>query len=601
MFIRKTKTRSTKDSKDYYTYRLVKSIRENGKVVQKTILNLGADFDLEELLWKPLCCRVKDLLASQQTLIATEPEIEEKAQYLYNLIIQKKGEIKLNNEEADYHNVDVNSLEQINPRSIGVEHISLEALKELDIAQQLKNLGFNGYQTNAVLANIISRMCKPQSEHATLKWLKKASGLGELIDYDFEKMSLSQLYRASDKLVKHKDTIEEYTFERIKNIFTLSPTIALYDLTNTYFEGSGKSNTQAKRGRSKEKRSDCPLITLGMVLDSSGFARSSKVFEGNVSEPKTLSEILNKLSPCSGALIIMDAGIATEDNLHWLLEKGYNYLVVSRKRNSSINKENAQIIENKSGHSIYLERKEGSHEKEIELACWSEQRHAKEKSIQSSFNNKFEEALIKLNEGLSKPRTLKSIQAVHEKIGRLKERNKRVSSHYSLNITEDQETKNVTSIQWNYNPPKGKKSDELGVYSLRTTMTQWSSEDLWRTYTMLIDLESVFRSLKSELGIRPIYHQKEERCDGHLFITVLAYQAVQVIRRKLKEAGMEYSWSSLRDIVCKQQRVTAKFCRKEGDFIHVRQATKPDKEIKEIYKILNVTLSPGGIRKRIEK
>ena len=155
----------------------------------------------------------------------------------------------------------------------------------------------------------------PSSERAMATWLKERSAMGELLDYDYASMPLMQLYRASDKLLKNKILIESKIFDRVQGIFNLVPTITLYDLTNTYMEGEASSNPKAKRGKSKEKRTDCPLITLGLTLDSSGFIRHSEIFDGNVTEGESLEGMLLKLSAPDGALVIMDAGIATKKNI----------------------------------------------------------------------------------------------------------------------------------------------------------------------------------------------------------------------------------------------------------------------------------------------
>ena len=137
------------------------------------------------------------------------------------------------------------------------------------------------------------------------------------------------------------------------------------------------------------------------------------------------------------------------------------------------------------------------------------------------------------------------------------------------------------------------------MYCLRSNELDWDEEKLWRTYTLLTDLESVFRSLKRELGLRPVFHTKEDRSDGHLFITVLAYQCVQVLRKTLKEHGIKDSWARLRDILSVQRRVTASFQRRDGRFTHVRKATTPEPALKAIYQALGVSPLPGGTKKLI--
>ena len=601
MFIRQTKTRSSDAGEDYFTYRIVESRRVGRKVSQHTLLNLGSNFDLPKEEWPELCTRISELLQGEDALFEVDPAIEQSAQHLYTQILARRGELQAleDQKSQDYQEVDINSIKQINPRTVGVEHVSLEALKELGVPKILEDAGFSSPQRAAALGNIIGRMCVPRSERATAQWLKERSALGELINYDFNSMPLMQLYRASDKLLKHKGLIEENIFDRVQGIFNLVPTITLYDLTNTYMEGDASSNPKAKRGKSKEKRTDCPLITLGIALDASGFIRHSKVFDGNVTEGNTLEEMLLALNAPDGALVIMDAGIATQKNIDWLISNQFNYLVVSRERSRDFDKEKAEIIQSVGGSEIHLQRQEGEFEGEIKLACWSEKRAAKDEGINTRFREKYEEELGKIKAGLDKPRCTKKRNTINERIGRLKEKCKRVSAHYRIEMTVDESKDHVTSLSWYYEPIPSSKQTDPGVYKLRTTLTDWDNETLWRTYTMLTDLESVFRSLKSELGLRPVYHQKEDRCDGHLFITTIAYQAAQVIRRKLKEFGINESWESLRAILGTQIRITATFDQRDGKTLHVRQASQAEETLKNIYKKLRISPDPGGVKKLI--
>ena len=600
MFIRQTKTRSASSGDSYSTYRIVESRRVGKKVSQHTLLNLGSNFDLPSDVWPELCTRVEQILNSETPLFTVDSSIEKSAQHIYSQIIARRGELKnledINGNE-DFQEIDLNSLQQIKPRSVGAEHVSLAALEDLHLPQILEEAGFNAKQRSEALGNIIARMCAPRSERATDQWLKEKSALGELLKYDFTPMPLMSLYRASDRLLKNKDLIEEKIFSRVQDIFNITPTVTLYDLTNTYMEGNAAANPRAKRGRSKEKRQDCPLITLGLTLDASGFIRHSKVFEGNVSEGKTLEKMLLQLKAPAGALVIMDAGIASKENLQWLVANKFNYLVVSRERKRDIELQQAQTIQSASGHTIHLQRQEGEYEGEIKLACWLEQRAKKDEGINKNFRAKYEAELEKISVGLSKPRFTKKRDVISERIGRLKEKCKRVSAHYKISMEVDEATGQVTRLNWEYQPQEKSKQTHPGVYKLRTTLKDWDDETLWRTYTMLTDLEAVFRSLKSELGMRPVYHQLEKRCDGHLFITVLAYQAVQVIRRKLKEHGINESWGSLREMLATQYRITATFKQRDGKTLHVRQATQPEEDLKNIYTKLGLSPAPGGLQK----
>ena len=212
---------------------------------------------------------------------------------------------------------------------------------------------------------------------------------------------------------------------------------------------------------------------------------------------------------------------------------------------------------------------------------------------------RFEAGLQQMSDGLKKPKSEKRHDKLLERLGRLKQKSRGASQHYQVNLVTDHSGKTVTAITWQKVPVPGTMATHPGVYCLRTNELAWDEEKLWRTYTMLTDLESVFRSLKSELGLRPLYHHKEGRSDGHLFISVLAYQCVQFLRVKLKAAGIADSWASLRDTLSVQRRVTATFSQRDGRSLHVRKATVAEPDLLAIYRALGISAAPGGTRKLI--
>lgn len=602
MFIRRTKTGSSSSGQAHYTFRLVASKRIRHKVQQKTLLNLGANFSLSRELWPQLCSRIDEIITGQLTLDNNQPEeIEQVAQHYAARLIANRSEPQevSKKETIDYQEVDVASLELIRPRSIGVEHAGLEALKMLNLPEILEEVGFNKAQRDVAAASIIARMAEPGSESATWQWLNEQSGVGELLGVDFESMSTMRLYRVSDLLVQHRQNIEDALFSNVSDLFSLTTTVTLYDLTNTFFEGTAAGNDKAQRGHSKEKRSDCPLVTLGLVLDGSGFVRGSQMFEGNISEAKTLQTMLEKLNAPQGSLVIMDRGIATQANIDWLIEHHYKYLVVSRERARSFDADQAVEISTASNDPLKINRVVNEEASEARLYCYSEQRKAKEQAITERFTGRFEAGLQKIAASLAKPHGTKKHDKVLDRIGRLKEKNSGIGQHYHIDLSLDAAGTMVTGISWEQKPIEGTPLTHPGVYCLRTNELEWDEATLWRTYTMLTDLESVFRSLKSELGLRPVYHHKEERADGHLFITVLAYQAVQVIRHKLKSSGINNSWASLRKIFSRQQRVTATFKQKDGSTLHVRKTTVAEPKLKKLYDALEISASPVGTQKTI--
>jgi len=616
MFIRKTATRNKSANESYFTFRLVTSERTGKQVRQITLLNLGRLFDLPQDDWPRLCARIEALLAGQAGMLPESEVIETLAQrYAARLIVAAPGPAapepappavpsapsgspaKSAASDPVFAEVDVTSLQLIQPRSAGVEAAGLAAMDWLGIDPILTDLGFNGIQRAAVAGSLIGRMAAPGSELATWRWLGERSALGELLGVNFDTMPLMQLYRTSDLLIRHRDKIEEALFGRIQDLFGLPVTVTLYDLTNTYFEGTAAGMPKAARGRSKEKRSDCPLVTLGLVLDASGFVRRSKMFAGNVAECTTLEDMLKGLTAPKGALVIMDAGIATEANIAWLKKQEYRYLVVSRERGRQFDPDQAVDTLTASNEMIQLQRVLSKNGTEVRLYCHSTGRDTKETAIAGRFVTRFETGLTKLAAGLSKPRAQKKLADIQQRIGRLKEKSRGIGQHYEITVTPDETGTKAAAIAWTKTPVEGSMLTHPGVYCLRSNETTWDAAKLWHTYTMLTDLEAVFRGLKSELGLRPVYHHKEERTEGHLFITVLAYQLVQTIRRKLEAAGETISWSRLREILSVQQRVTATFRQRDGRTLHVRKTTVAEPALRKIYDALAIDAAPGGVRK----
>ena len=235
------------------------------------------------------------------------------------------------------------------------------------------------------------------------------------------------------------------------------------------------------------------------------------------------------------------------------------YLVVSRERKRQFDEAAAASLETASRQQIQVQKVLAEDASEVRLYCYSPAREGKEQAMLKKAMARFEQRLTELHAGLSRPRTHKKIEAIWKRIGRLKATSSGAGQHYHIEVDTDKEGNKATAIRWQQRPVAGSKLTHPGVYCLRSNQTGWSPETMWRTYIMLTDLEAVFRSLKSELGLRPIYHQKQHRSNGHLFITVLAYQLVQVIRRRLGEQGEHSSCQTLRSILGSQQRVTCNF------------------------------------------
>ncbi len=639
MFIRRTQTRSRISGEPYVTYRLVHSARVGNAIKQTTALNLGSHFDLPQAQWPALAQRIGELVSGQRSMLeATLPEqVQVFAQRFAAQIIARKPAVpslgaaptaravpaaaafakpaanppnSLPGSPASrpaaspaspaseahgvarYQEVDLDSLELVDPRSVGVEHAALVAMRQCGLEDKLAQLGLNRPQIAAAVGNIVARMAQPGSEMATHAWLKDTSALGELIDFDFEAMDLNRLYRASDALYKHRQALQEHLFGKARSMFGLGQTITLYDLTNTYFEGVAAGVRKAKRGHSKECRSDCPLVTLAMALDGSGFVRRVQFFAGNASEPATLKGMLTGLDATPGATVVMDAGIAAQANLIWLREQGYQYVVVSKLRERQFDPTLATEVQSAGLVPIKLQRVQGT-QGEVLLYCHSPAREEKDRAIDMAKASGLEAALAKLQASLSKPRGTQDVATIMQRLGRAKQRFARAAQHYEITVATDPEGKCVTAITWVKNIKPGSAAAHPGVYCLRTTLADQDNATLWRTYIMLTELESVFRSLKTDLGLRPVFHQVDRRVEGHLFISVLAYHFVHTLRLQLKAHGVNDSWNTLRQTLATQRRVTVTLQRRDGRTVHVRKATRPKPRHQTLGNILKLEPNPG--------
>jgi transposase len=602
MFIRKTTHTDKKNKKEYHTFKLIESVRTERGPRQRMLLNLGTNFSLPEERWKDLANRIEEIVTGQNALFAYPGEIETLAARYARKVIDYHGASggkKEKTSDPDYQRVDIDTIDNERSRSVGAEHVVYEAIKSLGLPDLLLALGLNKPALDAAIGVIAARLIAPSSERATHLWLQDMTALDELLEADFTDLSQDRVYKTSDLLLRHKKQVEDHLRARECSLFNLEEKIILYDLTNTFFEGSGRYNSKAHFGRSKEKRSDCPLVTLGLVLDADGFPKRTEVFEGNVSEPGTLEGMITTLSFAdmqTRPLIVMDAGIATQSNILWLKEKGYEYIVVSRQRKIDLPPETEMFtVREDNRRLIRVALAIGPDDDEVTLHCHSTDKEIKERGIINRFESRFEEELDKVKNALSKKHGTKGYDKVIEKIGRLKERYKRVSRHYEITVTKDENTKRATAITWE----RKEQEKPVGVYCLRSNRVDFKEQELFNIFAMLTDIEDAFRSMKSELGLRPVYHQKENRSDGHLFITVLAYHVLHSIRVRLRSQGINDSWTTVRKGLSNHVRITTTMKRDDSKIIHIRKSSRPETFHKKIYDALCLPQRPGKTVKTI--
>ena len=596
MFIKEIVKRNKSSDKPFIYHRLMEAVRTSRGPRQHIVINLGR-LDIPKEDWKTLANRIEEILSGQASFLTPAPHIESLAQHYASLLRQKEMQSIPLTREAEWEKIDLNSLAQGEFRTIGGEAVAYDAFKRLGIEEILAQLGFKKEQIHQVALLIIGRMLHPTSERETGMWGKQISALDELLDADFEHLSNNTLYRLSDELVKHRDDIEKLLAQRERETFGLREKIILYDLTNTYLEGRAHESTRAHRGHSKEKRNDRPLLTLALVLDEDGFPKKSRVLAGNASEPDSLegflksykAEMVEKL-PLFKELptVVIDAGVGTQENLRMIRREGFHYITVSRTRPAETHSEGLVVI--KEDKDTTIKAKWLDREGEVVLYCESSARARKEESIKSRFQKRFEEGLEAISNSLTKKAGRKRYGKIMERIGRLREKYPTIARFYKVDVEEAKGR--VTRIEWSIDEEKALEARFSGTYYIRSSRTDLDEKELWSLYMMLGQVEESFRCLKSELGLRPVYHRKDSRQEGHLFISVLAYHLMATIQRSLKNKGLSYRWNTIRARLSTHMRATASVTNEKGERIHLRQTGDPEPFHTQIYHALGLPVKP---------
>ena len=603
MFIRTTRKIDPVTKKCYFSLQLIESVRTERGPRQRILLNLGNIPDLDAGQLKQLANRIEEIVCGQTICVCSSAIIESLAQSYASRLVKNLAKPALNEEATaavpDYVTIDLQSVVHQEARTVGAEDLLLRTAKQLKFPEKLAKLGLSKKQTSIALGSIIARAIFPASERATHSRLVGQSGLGELLDIDFASTSLNQFYEISDKLLSHKKELEQHIAEQQKLIHNYTDTIALYDLTNTYFEGQARQNPKAQFGVSKEKRRDCPLVTLGLVLNQHGFLSRSEFLSGNVSEPKSLKGAIEALSSKEGLLkptIVMDAGIATEDNLKWLKENEYTYIVSARQKAPAMEFEGEPVMVGNSEKypvKVFELLVDGQ---EKWLHCESPAKEVTATSMKTFFQKRLDGDLEKLSAALQKPKGRKKLHKVLERIGRIREKHRSISSCYEINAIPSEDGLTAVRIEWDVLSEK--IEDKLtGRYYLRTNLLHLGAKELWDTYNSIRTVEDAFRFMKSSLGMRPVYHQKERRVDGHLWVTILAYTLIQDILYRLRAKEITHSWDSIRTQLNSRIRVSVRAKTDAAAVVHLRTTTEAEQFHNQIYKALSLSPEILGSKK----
>ena len=606
MYIKRVRKRNKGSDKVFEYLHLVESIRTPRGPRQRLVLNLGA-LDIVAEDYKALAKSIENRLSGQSTLFGEDLNIERLAARAADRIRKKYEQtVPVHGEapEADVRNVDINSIAASEARSVGAEYVCHRFWEQLSFAEILSEGAIGRDMQKVMEAAVVGRVVDTGSELHTWAWAEKRSALYELIGQP-QRYSLNSFYRAGDLLFKHKDHLEARLSEQEKELFSLSEKICLFDLTNTYFEGQANSNAKAQRGKSKEKRSDCKLLTLALIIDAEGFVKYSRLYAGNQYEGHTLKGMITdliKVRPdlAQGRTVVLDAGIGNAENIAWLKENSISYIVVDRGKSIFQEHDTTDMHVIRRDVDFTMEVKRCEKQGEAYLLCKSSGRQAKDTAIRSRQEKLFIERLEQMRGGLGRKGCTKRYSKILEMIGRVREKYPRASKMYQVTVIPQsnpvsEAVRKAIDINWARADSYSEAIFLEGCYVLRTDCLHLSDTEIWELHTMLTRLESAFRSMKSSLGLRPIFHHKEDRSDAHLFISVLAYHILHAIEWRSRRHGDNRFWSSIRDELSTHQRLTVELEQHNETGVqhhHLRLCTRAEPGHELVYRNLGLKSEP---------
>lgn len=500
--------------------------------------------------------------------------------------------------------VEVDTMKHTDARDVGAEWMCLQAIRELQLDRFLESEGWSEVQINTAFAHLITRTVYSPSELKSMDIMRENSAVCELLCGNQQwQPGYHHIYNVAPSLHELKEKLETHLCNTTDTLFNLTNTIAIFDLTNFYFEGRKEGSRKAQFGRSKEKRSDCKLLVLALCINKEGFIRYSSVLAGNTSDPKSLPDMVDTLAaktrvpnrPDRKTLVVMDAGIATEENLSLIKERGYNYLCVSRNRlvdyRLSEDMKNVTVLDSKE-REIRLTRVMHEEGGDYYLQINSPAKALKEESMNRRFRESFEMELTKAKDSLSKKGGKKNYEKVIERVGRAMQKYPSIARYYVIDYIRDKDNpKNMGDIRWHVAVPDSIDRDS-GIYFLRTNVESLDERTTWEYYNLTREIESTNRQLKTDLNLRPIHHQKDDRSDAHLFFGLLAYWIVNTIRYKLKRKGYTSHWTEIVRVMKTQKAVTTEATNALGEKVHLRMCSEPNKAVDNIYELLNYKKMP---------
>ncbi len=570
---------------------LVESYRNpQGQPRQRVIASLG-DASLPEDEKRAIAKAVQTALSGQSDWLE-EQELSAEAASWVAKILQLARRSKGGNQMVKNTSIDGVMLDQIQTQEVvqlGPELVACKAWEALELTPILEDLGMNASSIATAQLLVSNRLIEPLSEWALIDWSERTA-LPELLGLRLTKTGKDRLYRTGDQLLKNRVKIETQLRQRQLDLFSLERSVILYDVTNTHFEGVCRKNPKARYGKNKQKRNDCPQVAVGMAFDEHGLPLAHEVFEGNIADTKTLVSLLDRLEIKDEALkpvVILDAGFASKANITLLKQRGYSYLInITRSsRSKYADCFASELFEALPGRTqerqVEVKRIEDPEDVDSSLVlCRSALRGQKEVSMLSKAEERFLADLQALTTRIEKGQ-LKKASKIERAIGSLKKKHPKVNRFYRLELREG-------ALYSERNDEKMQEALRLcGNYLLKTDKSL-PADQLWKLYMTLLQAEAGFRMLKSSLGLRPNYHQLEERVDAHIFISVLAYHLLMWIRHHLQVSGDTRDWRTIRRLLSTHSLVSTILPLKDGGILQIRKPSVPDAEQARVFQLLGI-------------
>jgi transposase len=618
MYIRKA-SRSYK-GKTYTNHLLVESIVTPKGPRQKVICSLGDLSPRPREQWLDLARKLESALTGQQELLAppaldTGPELETliaKAQSGPHRKKRSRSEQPRSTAAfatgADLVAVHTDRIETERIREAGPVHVGYQFWRRLGMDEILPAVGLSERERKLSCAMTLNRLVHPSSELAMPAWIR-TTALPDILETDFENLAEDALYRQLDKLHPQRVAIESALAERERTLFSLDPTLFFYDLTSTYFEGLAAANPKAKRGYSRDKRPDCKQVVVGLAVTREGFPLAHEVFAGNRHDSTTVDEMLDALDRRiglkPGQTVVVDRGLSGQEEIEKIQARGLHYLVAMRQTERD---QWLEEFENDEGFQQVLRepsptnpyQKKSNIEVKLQrvgeltyVLCRSSEREQKDRAIRQWHEQRLLADLEKLEKRVAKGKGRGTKpQEVLESMGRLKERYPRVARYYRMEY--DPETK---VFRYSLNEEKRTRAEKLdGSYLLKSDRGDLTSDEAWRIYMTLTRAEAAFRAIKSPLAERPIFHQKEQRVEAHIFLCVLAYHLLISIEKTLLDQGVHTSWATVRETLKTHQVNTVVLPTDSGLVLRIRKASTPEPAHRDFYQKLRI--NPEVIRPR---